>query len=78
MTLAWSSTMPRRVQAREQPHRCLADLLAWRAAERDDKVARGLGGDAAHTKPAATHDAGKQLEPDITGIRSFGRGGPSS
>ena len=60
--------MLRRVQSREQPHRGLADLLAWRVAERDDEVASGLGGDAARAEPAAAHDAGEQLEPGVAGL----------
>ena len=60
--------MPRRVQSREQPYRCLADLLAWRVAERDDEVAGSLGGDAARANPTATHDAGEQLKPGMAGI----------
>ena len=60
--------MPRCVQAREQPHRCLADLLARRVAERDDKVARSLGCDAARAEPAAAHNAGEQLEPVVAGL----------
>ena len=64
-TLARSSRMRRRVQAREEAHGRLADLLAGRVAQRDDEVARAERGHAARAEPAAAHDAREQLEPGV-------------
>ena len=71
-TLARSSRMRRRVQAREEAHGRLADLLAGRVAQRDDEVARAERGDAARAEPAAAHDAREQLEPGVARLWAAG------
>ena len=57
--------MRRRVQAREEAHGRLADLLAGGVAQRDDEVARAERGDAARAEPATAHHAREQLEPGV-------------
>ena len=60
------------MQAREEAHGRLADLLAGRVAQRDDEVARAERGHAARAEPAAAHDAREQLEPGVARLWAAG------
>ena len=62
------------MQAREEAHGRLADLLAGRVAQRDDEVARAERGHAARAEPAAAHDAREQLEPAQGGVLALAVG----